>query len=290
MIDVKHPTGAGVGVAVPDAEGALRQCLCPPIDDIADAARLLDAAVSAHRMGERGVAAQLIGLSNMSSIWAWTDSIWGKRSPHTRYRPVPDAPPLIAADLRAEDRMPSHAMRQAIHERDGHHCRFCGIPVVRTEVRKEMRAAYPDALPWGRTNSTQHAAFQAMWAQYDHILPHARGGTNDLDNIVLSCAPCNFGRMNYTLDELGLEDPRKRPSKVSSWDGLERFLENRLRKGGETCEMDENGHLTNGRIMLELLGDEPDVSHTSLKLATELGMPDFVLERLRGKGRTPGKG
>jgi hypothetical protein len=52
--------------------------------------------------------------------------------------------------------------------------------------------------------------------------------------------------------------------------------------GGEMCEIDENGRLSNGRIMLELLGDEPDISHTSLALARELGLSSNVLERLGG--------
>ena len=63
----------------------------------------------------------------------------------------------------------------------------------------------------------------AMWAQYDHILPYARGGTSNLDNIVVACAPCNFGRMNYTLEEVGLTDPRLREPVRSTWGGLENF-------------------------------------------------------------------
>ncbi|MCX6971643.1 MAG: HNH endonuclease [Verrucomicrobia bacterium] len=56
-----------------------------------------------------------------------------------------------------------------------------------------------------------------------HLLPHARGGTNDLENIVITCAPCNYARMNHTLEEVGLIDPRTREPIKSTWDGLERF-------------------------------------------------------------------
>lgn len=62
-----------------------------------------------------------------------------------------------------------------------------------------------------------------MWLQYDHLLPHARGGDNNLDNIVITCAPCNFGRMNWTLEEVGLIDPRTRQPVHSAWTGLEHF-------------------------------------------------------------------
>ncbi|GFM84817.1 hypothetical protein PSCICO_02160 [Pseudomonas cichorii] len=87
---------------------------------------------------------------------------------------------------------------------------------------------YPDALPWGKTNAGQHAAFQALWAQYDHVLAHARGGDNSLENTVLTCAPCNFGKMNHTVEELNLIDPRKRDPVKSMWDGLERLLNSPL--------------------------------------------------------------
>lgn len=56
------------------------------------------------------------------------------------------------------------------------------------------------------------------------MLPHAYGGTNDLDNLVVSCAACNSGKMSYRLEGLGLTDPRERPPIQSQWDGLERLL------------------------------------------------------------------
>jgi 5-methylcytosine-specific restriction endonuclease McrA len=65
-----------------------------------------------------------------------------------------------------------------------------------------------------------------MWMQFDHILPHSRGGDNTMDNVVVTCAPCNFGRAERTLEEVGLMDPRQRPPEGTSWDGLERMLAN----------------------------------------------------------------
>jgi hypothetical protein len=119
--------------------------------------------------------------------------------------------------------MPTAAEKALLHQRDGYHCRFSGIPVIRAEVRKRMKAVYPQALSWATRNIECHAAFQAMWVQYDHIVPFKRGGLHDLENLVVTCAPCNFGRMQYTLDEVGLLDPRGRAPVRSTWDGLERF-------------------------------------------------------------------
>jgi hypothetical protein len=56
------------------------------------------------------------------------------------------------------------------------------------------------------------------------VLPHSRGGDNSIDNVVVTCAPCNYGRMQWTLDEVGLIDPRKVPIQKTAWDGLERLL------------------------------------------------------------------
>ena len=198
-------------------------CLRDPIPAIAAAARDLDAAVTDHLEGRFADADELIRRTNLASIREWTESLWGKNSPYVRLRVVPGAPPTLPVDQRIHVRMPTTAEKFLLFERDGFHCRFCGIPVIRREVRERIRKVYPDALPWGRTNPTQHAAFQAMWAQYDHLLPHARGGTNDLSNVVITCAPCNFARMNSTLEEVGLIDPRTRERVRSDWYGLERF-------------------------------------------------------------------
>lgn len=64
-----------------------------------------------------------------------------------------------------------------------------------------------------------------MWLQYDHVLPHARGGNNDLSNVVITCAPCNFGRMDKLMEEIGVIDPRTRKAVDTDWDGLERLIQ-----------------------------------------------------------------
>jgi len=199
----------------------VRTCLRNPVPEIADAARYLDAAVSAHAAGRSDIAEQLIRLADIPAIREWTESIWGKNSPYVLYRPVSEQRPISSS--RQKLRMPFSAEKSQLHLRDGYHCRFCGIPVIRKEVRQRIMKALPSAVPWGPRNIERHAAFQAMWAQYDHVLPHSRGGTNNLDNLVLTCGPCNFGRMNYTLEEVGLADPRLREPIRSMWDGLERF-------------------------------------------------------------------
>ena len=151
-----------------------------------------------------------------------------RHTPHRGLR-VPNSPPTLAKEMRPQPRKPSAETELRVKRRDGFFCRFCGIPVIENAIRTRIRAAYPEALRWGNENSEQHAAFQCMWLQYDHVLPHSRGGESSFDNVVVTCAPCNFGRMEKTLEEVGLIDPRiARVSPAwdaaATWNGLEQFV------------------------------------------------------------------
>jgi hypothetical protein len=205
-------------------DSGLPRCLRLPIPEIAEGASVLSEAVKEHLLGRVEVAASLIASTNTPILRAWVESLWGKGSPYVIVKDIPDAPATLARASRVPVRMPNAAQRAELIREQGRHCRFCGVPVIRVEVRRRLHKLFPEALPWGRTNDDQHAAFQALWMQFDHVIPHARGGGNDLGNVIITCAPCNFARMNYTLEEVGLEDPRLRPPVRSDWDGLENIL------------------------------------------------------------------
>lgn len=207
----------------------LRKCFRDLIPEIVEAAALLDNAVSAHLRGNVLQAEEWLRRADMPAVAVWVESVLGKRSPYVVIQPAVGA--CQAGEYREAARMPNAHERRALHARDGYHCRFCGMPVIRPEVRERIRRAYPDALRWGKRNADRHAAFFAMWAQYDHLLPHAKGGTNALTNLVVTCSACNFGRGGYTLDEVGLRNPLLVPALKSPWDGLERFVPTRLTPG-----------------------------------------------------------
>ena len=120
--------------------------------------------------------------------------------------------------------MPSRSVERTIYARDGYRCRFCGCRVVLSAARDVMRARVPDAIPWGLTAKDQHGAFFALTATLDHLVPHSRGGTNEADNLLTTCWPCNFGRGDALIEEIGLLDPRSRLPVVDDWDGLARLL------------------------------------------------------------------
>ena len=197
-----------------------RRSFREPIQEIFDVAKYLDAGVSAHLSGQTSLADQLFRLANSNKVWEWTDSIWGSKSKYVNVNKKTS----LHSKPKEKNRMPNSKMKQALHERDGYHCRFCGIPVIHPDIRKLLHELYPEAIPWGKTNATQHAGLQCLWLQYDHVLPHSAGGENTLENLIITCSACNFGKMNYTLQELGLLDPRNFNPICSSWDGLERIV------------------------------------------------------------------
>jgi len=201
---------------------SLRLCLSEPIPQIAEAARFLDEAATAHLSGRSELAEDLIRRADMPEIRKWLKPIWADSSVHLRFPASQEQKPL-SKELRSKERLATTSDKARIHQRDGYNCRFCGMPIIRRETRARIKAIYPTALTWGSKDVEQHAAFQAMWAQYDHVVPHARGGPTILENLVLTCAACNFGRAGYTLEEVAVADPRLRPPLRTAWDGLERL-------------------------------------------------------------------
>lgn len=200
---------------------APRRCLLAPIPEIFEAALLLKDAVSAHNNGDKALAADLIGKADIPALALWADTLWGSVKPDVhRWRRVDNLSPKSTL---VGSRMPTVDLKRKLIQRDYFRCRYCGIPVVRQEVRARIREAYPDAVRWGRRNCEQHAAFQCMWLTYDHVVPFERGGDNSLQNVVVSCWPCNGGKAQYALEELGLLDPRQSPAVKSDWSGLEEF-------------------------------------------------------------------
>lgn len=65
----------------------------------------------------------------------------------------------------------SNADRQALYERDGHTCRYCG--------------------------STDSLSL-------DHIIPVSQGGTDEPDNLVTACRSCNSAKGGRTPKEAGM--------------------------------------------------------------------------------------
>lgn len=112
-------------------------------------------------------------------------------------------------------------LRRRVYARDCYVCRYCGVPTIDSEATKTLAELLgPSVVSWGGTDAARHGTALAAWTQYDHIVPTNLGGTDDETNLVTACGGCNFGKDAYSLEELGLDDPRERLPGTIDWDGL----------------------------------------------------------------------
>lgn len=207
-----------------------RPCLRSPIAAIFDAADDLSIAADAYLDGDHRRAAALIKRSDNPAIRDWIESLWGSRIRYPekvhylRIRGVAERAATLPIGKRRKARAPTPETARKLIERFGWNCAYCGIPLIDRGARRLLLAAYPNVLRWGVDNDSKHTAFMCMDNEFDHVVPHSRGGTNDCDNLVPCCAPCNCGKENWTLEQLGLIDPRTKSLTRSDWDGLTRLL------------------------------------------------------------------
>lgn len=206
----------------------VRHSIKVPIPAIYRAWDCLSNAADAHISGDQVAAHNLFCRANAPDVWHWINPAWGPSVDAVRLnvrnlKPDGDTQNVSRAE-RDPQRAPNVAVKAAVLARDGYRCRYCGIPVVDAAIRKIASKLYPDAVQWDvRDVRRQHAAFQCFWLQYDHVVPHSHGGSSSEDNIVVTCALCNFGKDRFTIRQLDISDPRLRQPEKVSWDGLERL-------------------------------------------------------------------
>lgn len=200
---------------------APRTCLLPPLPEHEAAAELLSEAADAILAGDLDVARGLVRRADMPVLFEHTALVMSGSDPRIQRRRPVEVTGIKAAKIAS--RMPSSEATKALFARDGWRCRFCDCCVVPPKVRTAMRVTLPGAIPWSEAEGF-HGAFYAISASVDHIVPHSAGGTNADENLVTACWSCQFGRGAWSLEEVGLLDPRARPPVTNGWDGLERLL------------------------------------------------------------------
>lgn len=75
-----------------------------------------------------------------------------------------------------------------------HHYKAVRIhPTTAKRVRRRLLAKDPHC-HWCGRYVEQDARYEEMKATLDHVIPRERGGSNNADNLVLACRPCNDKR------------------------------------------------------------------------------------------------
>ncbi len=99
----------------------------------------------------------------------------------------------------------------ALFARDNFKCRYCSSSVLPKKAFKQANLILgDDALPLGKTNATRSGFYLMFVATLDHVLPWSLGGRTDETNLVTCCWSCNYGKANFTVEQLGITSPVNR--------------------------------------------------------------------------------
>jgi len=145
----------------------------------------------------------------------------GQQSAYFRYRGATKSKVAQSISENVTPRM-DRSIEREVFKRDKYCCRYCGIGVIpKNFLKKYAKAIGVVNFPIGRTNETRHGVILGFQAVADHVQPYSEGGLADLSNMVTSCWSCNYGKSNYTLADLELDDPRDRNLVgIPGWNGL----------------------------------------------------------------------
>jgi len=108
----------------------------------------------------------------------------------------------------------------SISRRDGFINRYTGNKLVYPGALRVLSLLVPDAFPYQKhwKMSETHMAWWELTPTLDHILPVARGGPDNDENLVTTSMLHNQAKLNWTLDELGW---KLHPAgNATDWDGL----------------------------------------------------------------------
>ena len=77
----------------------LKSSVREPIPELFAAAKYLDAAVSAHLVGNSKLAASLLIEADMEVLHDWTESHWGSNTPHKEIKSRDTSVPILSKTL-----------------------------------------------------------------------------------------------------------------------------------------------------------------------------------------------
>jgi 5-methylcytosine-specific restriction endonuclease McrA len=130
--------------------------------------------------------------------------------------PNPNKENIILDKLRSPNKY-----AKEVFTRDNYTCQYCGIGVIPKDILETYsKVVGKNIFQSTGTNAQRHGVVLAFRANADHIYPWNLGGKTNTGNLITSCWSCNYGKSGYTLEELGLSDPREEVFLAENWDGL----------------------------------------------------------------------
>ncbi len=121
-------------------------------------------------------------------------------------------------------------LQDDVFRRDGYQCRYCGSKLISQEflklfIKKLNDDGFKKKSPY---KENMHGIIHVTWPVADHVHPWNLGGRTTMDNLVASCGPCNYGKFNWTIGQMGIDDPFNKPPVSSEWEGLSSYVEQLL--------------------------------------------------------------
>ena len=104
--------------------------------------------------------------------------------------------------------------------RDGFIDRYSGQRLVFPPVMRVISMALPDAFPYHSNwkASATHPAYYELTATVDHLVPAARGGSDESSNLMTTSMARNSAKLDWSLEHLGWS--LHPPGAFRDWDGL----------------------------------------------------------------------
>jgi len=118
-----------------------------------------------------------------------------------------------------------------LYARDNYKCRYCSCYVMPKKLFKKAQSLVGETyLPLGRTNLTRSGFYLMFVATLDHVVPLSLGGRTNESNLVTCCWSCNYGKANYTVEQIGIDNPLDRAVDLDLENKVERLLKIALAK------------------------------------------------------------
>ena len=104
--------------------------------------------------------------------------------------------------------------------KDGFIDRYTGRKLIFPNVLRIMSLELDEAFPFHSNwkMSDCHIAYWEFMPTYDHVIPIARGGKDEGDNIVTTSQKMNSAKANFLLEEIGFQ--LFPAGDMKAWDGM----------------------------------------------------------------------
>jgi len=188
-------------------------------------------AVAAHLAfnGDVETARELISSIDGESLMDWYDTI-AQHVADIRYTLITGNPPRRLSG-KGKHQTQSPARVAAIAKRDKYRCGYCGMRLVEPQILKRIQVKVGrDVFPSkGNKKESSNRDYHGIWVTtaitLDHVVPYAVSSDDTIENLISSCWSCNFGKYDYTCEELELSPPAIRVPSNESWSGLRDVVE-----------------------------------------------------------------